>query len=112
MKRSPLVRRTPMRRKGALKRGHPARRGHNPDRAWQQARRWCLARAGHRCEADLGEGRCTERATEAHHIKLRSRGGSDGDENLMALCSHHHRWAHANPALATELGMMRPSWEQ
>lgn len=47
---------------------------------------------------------------EAHHRKLRSRGGDDSPENLAALCSRCHSHVHANPAEATRDGFMVPSW--
>jgi hypothetical protein len=33
---------------------------------------------------------CSRRAVHAHHIVPRSRGGSDDDRNLVALCAFHH----------------------
>ncbi|HET7825988.1 MAG TPA: HNH endonuclease signature motif containing protein, partial [Anaeromyxobacter sp.] len=44
-------------------------------------------------ERDLGRCRvpgCSRRAVHAHHVELRSRGGSDGPENRVALCAYHH----------------------
>ena len=48
---------------------------------------------------------------EAHHRKLRTRGGDDSPENLLALCSRCHKWVHDNPAEATALGYMVSSWD-
>ena len=31
---------------------------------------------------------------ETHHIVPLSEGGSDGDDNVAALCPNHHREAH------------------
>jgi hypothetical protein len=33
---------------------------------------------------------CSRAAVHAHHIKLRSQGGSDDPENLISLCAAHH----------------------
>jgi hypothetical protein len=39
---------------------------------------------------------CSHRAADAHHVKLRSRGGGDGLENQIGVCRfHHHRCIHA-----------------
>ena len=68
-----------------------------------------MDRAGHRCEFVEGT-RCTNRATHAHHVKTRGRGGSDEPDNLLALCTEHHGWVHANPSEATDLGYLKASW--
>lgn len=62
------------------------------------------------CTAKLAG--CTGRGTERHHIKLRSRGGSDRPANLMAVCLSCHRHIHANPYESHKLGFMRHSWEE
>lgn len=66
-------------------------------------------RAGGRCD------RCAAPlpgdAWECHHRQLRSRGGTDEPENLLALCaSCHHVHVHGKPRQATEAGYMVPSW--
>lgn len=38
---------------------------------------------------------CTTRASEGHHILLRSQGGDDVEDNIMPLCSVCHRAYHA-----------------
>lgn len=45
-------------------------------------------------------------AFDAHHRKLRSRGGSNDLENLVAVCPGCHNTIHDYPALATERGFM------
>lgn len=66
-------------------------------------------RAGGRC--DLCTAPLPGDQWEAHHRRLRSRGGADTHENLIALCATcHHDRVHANPAWATEHGYMVPSW--
>lgn len=51
-----------------------------------------------------------------HHRKLRSRGGDNSPSNLVALHHECHNLGtdsvHLNPAKATELGLMVPSWEE
>lgn len=50
-------------------------------------------------------------AWDCHHRQLRSRGGKDTPENLVALhpgC--HHDRVHAFPITATLAGFMVPSW--
>jgi hypothetical protein len=44
-------------------------------------------------DRDLGQCQvpgCSHRAVHSHHIVLRSQGGSDDPENLVALCAFHH----------------------
>lgn len=60
-------------------------------------------RAGGCCEC------CGERLPwpfEAHHRKLRSRGGQDSACNLAALCGLCHRRIHGHPKWAAENGFM------
>lgn len=59
-----------------------------------------------RCEAAI-DGVCTYVAQHRHHIKLRSRGGSNEASNLLYVCLRCHDHIHANPAWATEHGFMR-----
>lgn len=51
-----------------------------------------------------------------HHRKLKSRGGKDAVENLLALHHECHNLAtdsvHNNPSKATEMGYMVPSWAE
>lgn len=66
-------------------------------------------RAGGRCDC------CAEPLPgdewEAHHRQLRSRGGQDSHENLIALCSTcHHTRIHGHPEWATRHGFMVASW--
>jgi hypothetical protein len=56
-----------------------------------KVRRAVAARHRHRC-AIPG---CSRRAhVDLHHVELRSRGGTHDPENLIALCTQHHRAAH------------------
>lgn len=51
-------------------------------------------------------GRCRGRL-QLHHIKYRSRGGSDRPENLVLLCAAHHADEHAGRGRGWSLR----SWE-
>lgn len=33
---------------------------------------------------------CSRAAAQVHHVLFRSRGGDDGETNLVALCAAHH----------------------
>ena len=44
------------------------------------------ARDRHRCTCPV----CSRRDVTPHHVEFRSRGGSDADENLVALCTECH----------------------
>lgn len=74
--------------------------------AWQRAKKRVRERSGGTCEARV-EGVCTGRHEHTHHVKLRSRGGSDDPSNLCAICTPCHTWCHAHPMAATWLGLMR-----
>lgn len=101
MKRTPLKRKTPLKpRSDKTAAKYVDRRAFVAD---QLRRRPC-------CEFPL---RCWNRAVDIHEPLLRSRGGSILDpENTVALCREHHDWVHANPAKATELGLMKSAYPQ
>ena len=40
---------------------------------------------------------CSNPATERHHVKRRSQGGTDDVANTRDLCGIHHNLVHANP---------------
>src|SRR5690606_27328778 len=54
-------------------------------------REYVLHRDDHKCQS--GKSDCTKRL-EVHHIKFKSRGGSDTPPNLITLCSKHHKQLH------------------
>jgi hypothetical protein len=69
-------------------------------------------RSGGLCEANVTDV-CLDgphRGDHHHHIVLRSRGGKDAAMNLLHVCNAAHTFIHANPARATELGLMRSRW--
>lgn len=117
MKRTPLTRKTPMKRASSLPQGGAPlartreRKTHRPLRREpmpQDLREAVKARARGLCDC------CGERLPDvwdAHHRQLRSRGGKDTLENLVALKHGHHMRLHDNPADATGRGLMVQSWE-
>jgi len=72
------------------------------DAVYPQRRQQVYERGGGVCEYCLSAP-----MGEVHHIA--GRGGTDPHRlsNLIGLCSECHAWAHANPAAATEAGLMR-----
>lgn len=63
----------------------------------EQVRRHALERAGGNCEYCGEQGFMTisgRRYLETHHIEPLSLGGKDDSTNVIALCPHHHRYAH------------------
>lgn len=100
LRRSPLKRKTPLRSFTRLK---PRQK----KRTWPSPKE--MGRT--KCEVNWDNG-CTGKATESHHVVLRSRGGSDDETNLITACSYCHHQVHLHPREATELGFMRHSWER
>lgn len=99
-------------RRSVLRRGGPLRqRSVQREAFYRTVRRPMVAEwlAGYpRCE------RCgTERATEAHELLSRARGGALDDRgNVALLCRTCHRWVTEHPRLATDEGWLRHSWER
>ncbi len=55
----------------------------------------------------------TQRVLEPHEPLKRSRGGSTTDPDaIQMLCSPCHRWTEEEPRLATEAGLLIPSWRR
>jgi hypothetical protein len=52
---------------------------------------YVLSRDNYTCQSK--KKGCTERL-EVHHIKFRSNGGTDNPNNLITLCSKHHKMLH------------------
>lgn len=46
---------------------------------------------------------------DPHHVLRRSQGGHDTEDNLITLCSAHHRWVHEHPAKSYEMGYLKRS---
>ena len=73
-----------------------------------QLRPCCFQRAGYRCQAMVINAsgdpeRCPRKATEVHHLTY-DRVGRERPEDLMAVCSQHHRVLHNKP-----LALPRPA---
>jgi hypothetical protein len=115
MKRSALVRKAPMPRgKVELKRTTPLKRSpfrptpkNDYEKDLDRVRPTLHQRSKGLCEIRLPG--CQGIAVHPHHRKLRSRGGSNDLSNLLDVCGNCHDWAHANPELATALGLQVPS---
>lgn len=60
-------------------------------KAWRKARATVLARDRHQCRA-CGQSH----GLDVHHVVMRSLGGSDAPENLIALCRNCHQSVHGH----------------
>jgi len=58
---------------------------------FENVKAYVLARDGYQCQC--GQKGCSVRL-EVHHIVFRSHGGTDSPENLITLCSKHHKTLH------------------
>lgn len=76
------------------------------------ARRLIAGRDADRCARC---GRPLRQGANAHHRKLRSRGGRGTPANGVLLCGSGttgcHGWAHGNVKDATEAGLIVASWD-
>ena len=63
------------------------------------------ARAGYACEAMVPPV-CTGAGEHLHHRQLRSQGGEHTANNVVAICSACHEWAHRNPRQAEARGLI------
>ena len=99
------MKRTPIKRKTELKRGKPIKKRVKPVAKDVYAQ--VLARDGG-CVARplVREVQCRGRI-DPHHALMKSQGGQDTLEDLIAVCRAHHDWIHANPARSYELGLLR-----
>lgn len=70
-----------------------------------------FAAAGWRCTVGAASG-CTGRAEHAHHRRMRSQGGTDTAENLLAVCHACHDHVHAHPAEAYRRGWLERTTEE
>lgn len=58
---------------------------------FENVKAYVLARDNYQCQC--GKTGCSSRL-EVHHIVFRSKGGSDAPDNLITLCSKHHKALH------------------
>ena len=116
----------PLKRTGSLKRGAPLKRGDGLKRKAIQPKpmkrealdpvlRERVLRRDKVCQAHPRgyalDVPCGGRL-HAHHRRLRSQGGPDTDENLIAVCTVHHHHIHSvdrKGAEAAELVVRRPA---
>lgn len=91
-------------RRRPLRRRSPARVASDVQLA--AAKKVVYARSEGWCEARDFPHACTLRATQVHHVKRRSQGGSNDPANLVHLCTPGHMAVHANPSLAAEHGLL------
>lgn len=115
MKRSALQRRTPLNRgtsrlkRSALKPGKPLRKVSERQRArldvWGEVAARAVARVKGVCP--VAGPHCQTKAVVGHHIRLRSQGGTDTDENCLPCCRRCHRFLHSNPAWSEANGFIR-----
>lgn len=106
-----------------MKRQAPLRKVSDKRAAENKARASAMAvvarRSGGRCEAaamivtvdPVAASRCKVKAVDGHEKLKRSRGGSITDpRNIVHCCRSCHTWTEAEVALATECGLLVPSW--
>lgn len=94
MRRGRLVRNAEVSRKAEVASQRPKQTAEE-----RQGRRLLKARSGGICEMD---GR--NWATDAHHRKNRSQGGTWDIVNLLHLCREHHQFVTVSVAIAVERG--------
>jgi hypothetical protein len=84
-----------------------------PNPPWPEARALRLETDGHRCQAHTyGITTVCEdwpSPVEVHHRLPRGRGGRNDQDNLITLCSGHHRWAESHRADAYACGLLLAS---
>lgn len=73
--------------------------------SWRKARQAVHDRADGLCEGRCAPN-CAGQGAHAHHVRLRSQGGTDDLENLRWLCHNCHSWVHASPYEAYRLGLL------
>lgn len=81
-------------------------------RAWQRLRRTILQRDGGQCTVTEQGARCASPATEVHHRLEYADGGTDHPDNLVSICTWHHRRitsAHANATRWARQRTTRPA---
>lgn len=112
-----MKRSSPIQRKSQLKRVSDKRRIENAER--ERTRRIVTKRSGGVCEGraliatvdPVAASACKKRADDMHEKRKRSRGGSITDpSNIAHLCRSCHEWTEAEPALATQVGLLVSSW--
>lgn len=90
----------------ALNRATVQARRSKPRPGLAQARRFVEGRADGKCEARCAPN-CQRRGTQAHHMLMRSQGGTDDPDNLLWVCAPCHDQIHMHPAESYERGWLR-----
>lgn len=109
MKRSPLKRTSSLKRTRRIRESEKARqRRMTHTERMNELRPVVFARDSWRCQARSSV--CTGDAHQAHHRKMRSRGGADTLDNLVSVCMSCHRYLHEHPKWAAERGLLTPGW--
>lgn len=99
MKRSgPPQRRTPLKTRSRIK---PKVKDRT---VWDDTRQAVSFRARGFCE--VGADSCSTLGHEAHHVRMRSQGGSDDPENLLWVCRACHSFIHLHPAISYDRGWL------
>jgi hypothetical protein len=104
MKRTPLRRRTPLTRRT------PLRARISDPYVLRKAKKIVRECSRGRCEIAI-PGLCTGEGTEAHDVKLRSRGGKHDPANLLWADRPCHQFVTDHPHWAAEDGFVKHSWE-
>jgi 5-methylcytosine-specific restriction enzyme A len=74
---------------------------------WVKARARVLARDTYLCQPCMKAGRTTT-ATEVDHVKPKAKGGTDDDDNLVAICRSCHRDKTAREAAEAQGHSLKP----
>jgi len=88
----------------------PKREVSDYEKEFRRMRPKIIKRANGRCEAQIVQV-CTGAGRHVHHRKLRKQGGTNGFDNLCALCTECHEWIHAHPSVSYSKGWLVHEWE-
>lgn len=76
------------------------------EREFEKTRKLVMERAGGQCEARFAVMCELAYGWNCHHRKMRSQGGGNELENLLAVCDECHRLIHARPEDAYARGLL------
>lgn len=105
MKRTPLQRKTELKRGKPLKQTAPKKK--KPKAVPTDIYRQVLARDGGCVARALVPDVACRGRIDPHHALMKSQGGKDTLDDLIAVCRAHHEHIHANPTQSYELGLLR-----
>ncbi len=73
-------------------------------------RLWCEAASLTHDGKEVCGRRGPHEGSDTHHVWPEDRDSNRHDlDRLLWLCRNSHRWAHDHPAIASQLGLLRPS---